>query len=398
MGEGQRRGGRRAAVLLGLAAAFVLPRMALWLLARGAGYDLGSYALVAAVLRSGGALYRDPALAGRYPYPPAWAWMLGLLAPLWERGFLPLARAVKLPGLLAEAGILALMLAWRERDWSPPRRRRVAAAWAWALSPVAWLVTAGHGQFDAVVLFLVLAAGFGWGRPGGRAGARAGALLGAAICFKQWPLLLVPAFCRRAGDRRAGWALAAAALAVPLACLAPYALAEGPAAVFGRLAYVGIPFEGPGRLLALLALSAPGRTALVWWARGMLALLALAVALPRSSRGPGRPTLVQDLAASSLAILALAPAVSPQYFLWPLPFLALSAPRSAWLTNALAGGVLTAVYVWVFPRAIWAGARGPLAPTGPWTGPLLSGLGLALWAGILLQWRGASRRAAGDEP
>src|SRR5258708_29623349 len=94
------------ALLLAVALAARLP---LWFGSFGATFDLESYHLVASHVLRGGFLYGDPVLSGRYPYPPLW---LFFLLPCY--GFslltgLPESMAYKIPGLLADLGIVWLL-------------------------------------------------------------------------------------------------------------------------------------------------------------------------------------------------------------------------------------------------------------------------------------------------
>ncbi|HTB33709.1 MAG TPA: hypothetical protein VK842_02490, partial [bacterium] len=190
-----------------------------------------------------------------------------------------------------------------------------------------WAVTAGHGQFDAVVLLLLLAPALGWGRPGWRAGLAAGLWLGAAIAFKTWPVFLVPVYFATAGDRRAGWGLLSAAALLPLLTLCPYLASEGWGPVAGRLAYGGLPDVLLTEALVQASyLARPVAWLLRLWQPTAFALLALVWL--RAWRGRGG--VLRLLALQTLGFLVLAPAVGVQYLLWPLPFLAAYRPGLAW--------------------------------------------------------------------
>src|SRR5688572_7892463 len=99
--------GRAAA--LWLAALWLALRAPIWLSAPGAEFDMDSYARVAAQLGQGRPLYGDEALAGRYPYFPAWgllAWGLDAAARLF--GAKP-AYFFKLPAILGDLGLTLLI-------------------------------------------------------------------------------------------------------------------------------------------------------------------------------------------------------------------------------------------------------------------------------------------------
>ncbi|HXC64723.1 MAG TPA: hypothetical protein VNZ67_10215, partial [bacterium] len=72
-------------------------------------FDLQSYVAVQRAMHAGQPLYANPALEGRYPYLPPWAWVLQGLGWLGLHTGWPAWIVVKLPGLAAEAGMVWLL-------------------------------------------------------------------------------------------------------------------------------------------------------------------------------------------------------------------------------------------------------------------------------------------------
>ena len=104
----------------------------------------------------------NPYLAARlYPYPPVWMWLEMAAEWIARATGLSFAVLVKLPVLAAEIGIVILLarLALRTGgEHEGPMRAATAAAWIYALHPVAVLVSGVHGQFDSLPLLAVLLA------------------------------------------------------------------------------------------------------------------------------------------------------------------------------------------------------------------------------------------------
>jgi hypothetical protein len=257
---------------------------------------------------------------------------------------------------------------------------------AYALSPVSWMVTVAHGQFDAVVLFFVLGSARAWGKPGLRTGLCAGLWMGAAICFKHWPLILLPLFLRNAGDRRAGLGFAGAALMAPLSLVLPYVVREGLAPVWSHLSYTGVPFVSLAAALApLFNMWFGGRGAQVLG--GWEAAASLLFFMAWSGIGLGkRRGMCEGLSLMVLCFLVFMPKLSPQYLLWPLPFLALLEPAAAWRYTASAGLLLAAFYAVNYPEALdraWYGGLIHLSSGVMWT---LACLNFCFWMYTFWEW------------
>lgn len=227
---------RNQKLVLGCLAVALLARLPLLLFSYGASFDLESYGLVARHLLSGGSLYGDAALAGRYPYPPLPALMFTALFALGQAAGLPEHVVFKLPALLGD--ICLVLLAGRLAARLGRTEWRVALACA--LNPVIILISAGHGQFDSLVLAFVLAAVYllefssqPW------AERAAGLSLGLAVALKGWPLFLLPFFVGRLPDVRERIKFSLAAVApLALVCL-PWLPFQGGAMLRTVLGYHG---------------------------------------------------------------------------------------------------------------------------------------------------------------
>lgn len=213
--------------------------------------------------------------------------------------------------------------------------------------------------------------------------------MGAALCFKQWPLYLLPAFWVRAGDARAGRTFLGAALLLPLLTLAPYAASEGVAALWSHLSYTGVFDVSLGQALSTLLGQFHGTaSARILDAWKVLMLLLLAVYWLTAWRGPKdgpKDGLLQALALLSVAFLALAPTLSSQYLLWPLPFMALAAPKAVWRYSAVAGAYLLLYQALYLPQALDRFWNPPELPAcWPW---FWIAINLALWGYTVWEWK-----------
>jgi hypothetical protein len=299
--------GRRAALVI---AAALLVRLAAVAVSARTTVDVLRYHKVADhILNVSLNPYTAPRL---YPYPPLWVWFEAG-AGWMERQGASFPIVVKLPVVLADVGIVALLLGWSRR-----------AAWVYALHPVSILVTGFHGQFDALMLLFVLAAVRACERRAPDASALA---LSGAIATKSLPVLLLPFFvldpALGSPARRLRYVVLAA---LPVALLLlPYAVADFGAlwrelvaysgiADFGWIGfYRGLLYLGSGRLLR----SEPQHWGLLVPIAKLLFLAAFVGLVVLARRV--RLSLDRACLAAFLAFLVFYGAVSAQYLLWPLP-------------------------------------------------------------------------------
>lgn len=332
--------------------------------------------------------YEAPRL---YPYPPVW--ILFEVAAEWlSRGIagaFPIL--VKLPVVAADTGIVWLLA--RVGLSQGATRRSLAAAWAYALHPVALLVVGFHGQFDSLAVLAVLAAVVL--RDAGRRDASALALA-LGIATKSYPVLLLPFFLMRdTGWRQAARFLALATVPVAMLLL-PFALANAPALHRELFAYGGIAdFGWIGLLRSFSWLRTGGlpRSEAVHWsvAVGVGKTLFLAVwcgivALVFRRRDAA---LVDACLAVLLGFLALYGAVSAQYLLWVIPLGLLCRDRHSVSFGVSATVALLGFYPFLAPGVLFVSAPGS-APS-PVFGVVWA-VGLVLLLGATLAWLGATLR------
>lgn len=394
---------RREGALWLLGAVCLALRLPLLLQASGAGYDMQSYALVAKTSLLPG-LYSDLALEGRYPYLPLWALVLKALDALSHWTGLSAAILFRLPAVAADLGLCALLYIMVERlsltrlaaaaDPGPVWTSR--AFWtgmAWAANPLAALISAGHGQFDSVALFFIVAAT--WAHEFGetrRADLGSALALGAAIALKTWPLAFLPLFLGTLSSPRERWRWTWACLALPLLLALPWLVVEGPWDMLHALRYHGSrALSLPEALRALFfATGAPEATyKLVAGAWEAVAVGSLGALWVLALLGTWSLPLLPGLALVALTMLVLAPGMATQYLLWPA-CLGLLLPGRAGARLTVIGLVLALpFYRAFFPEALVpAGTWAPLAL--PRVSFLIWGLmNLGLWFFLLKEWNGA---------
>jgi hypothetical protein len=325
--------------------------------------------------------YEAPRL---YPYPPVWVWVEAGAGWMARHTGLSFPLLVKLPTLAADLLIVAFLL-----------NRTRAGAWIYALHPVAILVGAFHGQFDAIALAFVVAAlaALEWKRVD-----RAALCLAAAIALKSFPALLLPFFIIELPTRRARVRFAALALGPVAALVLPYALHDFGALRRELFAYGGVAdfgWIGLWRGLEWLGGGGLARSEAVYWPYAitagkqlfMTAYGILLVSLLHARVSPRRAALF-----TFLLFLTFYGAISAQYLLWVVPLAAMYPDR--WMA---AHGVASTMALIGFYLFLAPGVLTPATPAGlreaagvVWVigtaGVLL--VGLAWLAGaVLAEWR-----------
>jgi len=390
-------------ILSGLLLAALAARLPMLIAGPGVAFDMESYRLVAKEMLSGAPLYSDPLLTQRYPYLPPWSLVEMAMSWLSQATGLADSFCLRLPALLGDLGLVALIFSLLRRredaqGLSLPalQRRSTWAGLAYAASPLAIIISAGHGQFDSLPLLFTLLALSSMQKGEER---NAALWLGAGIALKTWPLALLPAFLKPVQGRGARARFTAWALLPPLALSLPWLLSTPGAMAARVLGYAGVRCIGLNEavhavsyLLRWPAWVMPASHAVLGW--GMagcwlgLSLLYLLTSWELA--------LEEALALSVLLLYVLSPSLSTQYLLWLLP-LALLLPGSLALRHQLyVLPVLLVFYTMFMPEAyLDARFKGQMAPSAgfllPW-----AALNLALWAFFVLEaWR-LLRRASRD--
>ncbi len=375
-------------------------RLPLLTWAAGAPYDMQSYALVAKAHLLPG-LYSDPSLDGRYPYLPLWALVLKSLDALADLTGWSSAILFRLPALFADLGLTALLYSMVERlsltrlagaaDPGPVWASR--AFWtgmAWAANPLAALVSAGHGQFDSVALFFIVAAT--WAHEFGetrRADLGSALALGVAIALKSWPLAFLPLFLGTLSSPRERWRWTWTCLAGPLLLALPWLMTEGPWNMLQSLRYHGSrALSLPEALRSFFfATGAPEATyRLIAGAWETVAVAALGGLWTLTLLGVWSLPLLPGLALVALTMLVLAPAMATQYLVWAA-CLGLLLPGKAGGRLTLVGLVIVLPFYRVFfpevlvPAGFWSPLALPQASYLVW-----ALLNLGLWFYLLREW------------
>jgi Gpi18-like mannosyltransferase len=324
--------------------------------------------------------YEAPRL---YPYPPVWV-VVEVLA-LWLSRHLDWSFAVlvKLPVLLADLGLVALLA-----RMGASRGLGMRAAWLFALHPVSILVTGFHGQFDAAALLCLLLAVF-W-LEARRFDLSALALAG-GIALKSFPVLLLPFFLLSLAGIRARLRYAALATLPVAALLLPFAIDNASALRRELLGYGGVAdfgWIGLVRGVRWLLTGVLARSEAAHWPTlvplakaAFLAAFALLLALVAARRL--RLSLDAVALAVFLAFLTFYGALSAQYLIWVVPFGLLVPDRYAVLHALASTLALLGFYPFLAPGVLFE-ATGPTPGAGVvWalgTGALLAAS--AVWFGV----------------
>jgi hypothetical protein len=293
-----------------------------------------------------------------YPYPPPWAAAEAGAEWLARHGAGSFAVVVKLPVLVADLLMVAVLAAAAAAGRAAP-----LAPWLYALHPVSLLVGSVHGQFDAIALVFLLLALEALAR--GRRDASALAL-SAAIATKSFPVLALPFL---ASGGRAGWRsfarYAALALVPGALLLLPFAIADPDALRRELLAYGGIADFGWTGVLRGAEWVATGvlprSEARFWPAASFLSkslfLAAWAVLVVAVRTGRLRLPAERAVLAALLAFSVLYGLQSAQYLLWVVPLGLLRPGRATALHAAAATAALVGFYLFLAPGVL---APGPL--------------------------------------
>jgi hypothetical protein len=283
----------------------------------GAAYDIESYGIVGDLLLRGEEVYAATAGANRHPYLPCQVYWIGFARWAAPALHLPFVQIVRLAPILADVGI-ALLLYLKHR--SNGMQAASHCGLSYALNPVSVLVSAYHGQFDAIPALLLLLAMI-WHA---RSAAISGGWLGLAILNKSWPVLALPSLAWVKRGWRGKLVLVGAVLLVPLIGLGLYigVLGGDPFAILRRaMGYnwgVGIwGYSYFSRLLSFLRPDLAGP--FVWLQRNGRYLTVTALGLVWLVRARK-----ENVGAGVLTILvsffAVTHAFSIQYLVWLVPF------------------------------------------------------------------------------
>jgi hypothetical protein len=312
------------------------------LLPVGAGYDIDSFRLVTDALLEGREVYT--AVFGRHPYLPFQMYIMGAMAALAEATGLPYVIAIKMPALLADVALTGVIYLAVKRKTN--RESATYLALLYALNPVTVLVTAYHGQFEAITLLLAALAWWAWNE--GRRW-RSAVALGFAVLNKTWPVVLLPLFVIRLQGWRARIVYVLISLGIPALFVIGYLLyfdADPMPMLRRALTHRGVVgYWGPGAVLSSLSQTLPELQPLVdilFGLRSWLLAAAVLFALWRTRREP----VLEAILTTLLALFAVTAGFGIQWLLWVVPF-ALLAGEALWVRRySLAGTLMLAIHLY----------------------------------------------------
>lgn len=332
----------------------------------GASYDIESYRLQANAVWAGQNIY---VATFRHPYPPLWMYWPAASLALSTATALPFHFWVKVPALLADLGIGWLIFAWPAGDVNERRRR----AMGYLFNPVVLIISAMHGQFDAVVIAGVLLAAR-WRVE--RKLIRSALSLSVAVALKGFPVLLLPVFL--IGLSSWGQAIGYAALtaSVLVTISVPYLAVSGQRLLGIMLNYNSTSDHSYGYVLRELRINEVAVTEPIWkslrassrWLQGAATLGVAALSWWR------KWPLERRIAVMFAATYAVSPGLASQQMLWLIPFLILSGPpRALLIYTVVSTATLVLFYGRYFPEMLFMPAA--------WSGPAIDSGRLIVSAG-----------------
>jgi hypothetical protein len=303
-------------------------------------------------------------------HPPLAAWgvtLLWKLAGTLSVDFRIVFRAAIALCDLANVALLVSLLAGRRERW--------LVAGVYAIVPLGALLSAYHGNTDAVLATLLLAAAVAHVR--GRV-VLCGVLLGIGLAVKLPIVLAAPALLFALPTLRQRLVLTGATLAAALACYAPVLSQDAAVVVekvFGYRGLVMFTLSSPptfvwGLKNLFIELWGYDKRIDVWsdapglvecwpgWAVivtnhgdriALVCIVAFAFLRRRERDARG---LAETLAFSFALFYALIDAWAYQYFAWALPFWLLGGGVFAWCANVFAGGYIYLLYAFVCGDAL----------------------------------------------
>lgn len=285
----------------------------------GAGYDIESYKLVAKALTAGEEVYTSAAV-GRHPYLPMQMVWLGAAWTLAQQTIFPFVVWVKLLPVLVDVAITAVIFFVVTR-LGKTVKDAVLLSLFYALNPVAILVSAYHGQFDAIPLLLMLLS-WAFYYFGQRLGFSALAL-GFAVLNKTWPVVMLPIMLIRLRRLREWILYTAVTLFIPFIFTIAYIVyfqSDPKPMLMRAFTHTGpIGYWGPTAVLAVLnkytAVFQPVYDAIFTYRRWFLIGVGI-IALWRT-RDQG---VLSALTTTILAVLAVSAGMGIQWLLWIVPF------------------------------------------------------------------------------
>ena len=330
-----------------------------------------------------------------FNHPPLVAYYLRLIYTLgeipalqqWNVAF-PLL--LRLPGIVADFGVVLLMLQMRARFALP-----TWSLLALALSPVSLMVSGFHGNTDPVMVMFLVAALYAAVR---RQPLLCGVLLAVSCNIKIVPLLLVPIFgffwLSRGATLRfsIGFAVTLCLLWIQPLLGFPTLLIKNVLSYGSFWGLWGITFwlrlTGWSQFSVIGYVNLPVAQSLVVTLLKFL-IIGCVMAIAWRRRYLGAHGLADSLAVVWLIFFVFSPGVAPQYMVWAAPFvLLLSPPIAAYLM------VGSSLFLFFFYNAISKGFPWYIGISTPDLTPLWTPWSLWPWAiaggSLFFLWRKAT--------
>ncbi len=337
---------RRALMAIGgLVALTFLLHVYLIFTTYGALADIESYVIQANALIHGQNVYLATT---RYPYPPVWVWVTAATLQVSNLWHLPFDRLIKLPMLISDLGMVYLLYRYAAQRVGDSLLALIPAT-LYAVNPIALMISAGHGQFDSLVLVFVLWALVVRGRDQDQQSILAALLLGVAIALKGYPVLVLPYLIWTAPPSRKIWTAFFACLPLVFS-LTIYTIGYG----FAMPMITRILGYGSTNDFGWYFLLPQSPTFALLSSLGRVAILVLALCVPGMALRH-RPAAAVTLIFA--VFYALTFAMSVQYLLWIVPFIVAAYPL--WSLAFTTTGTIAAVsfYVSNFPAALPQGGH-----------------------------------------
>jgi hypothetical protein len=256
-------------------------------------------------------------------YSPFIPWLLWPFRFLSEAAGLPFWGMIKVPSIISDCVITALIFSAVLR-LNSDRSSAFKAALLYAVNPVSFFVTSVHGQLDPMVIMFCLAAWYYFEfAQSARDKIFSALFLGAAIAAKNYPVILIPFFLFRERTVKERLRYLALSLLPVAAFSLPYFLAT-PGLFLKSVAGYAPRFGYWGYMLVLTILKKHFSLGLFPWLYeqgnhyGKYLLLALLAGYYLRSRG--RTRLIDDIAIAFLLLLTFTSGFGSQYLIWPIPF------------------------------------------------------------------------------